>query len=409
MVRFECNRNDNYFLKLQIGGGYWMKRTFLQEEHAIFRQSLRKFLEKEAAPYFADWEENQQIPRSFWQKAGEQGYLCSWAKEDYGGLETDFGYAVVLNEEFERIGTAMVGLGLHNDIVMPYIETYGTESQKRRWLPGAVKGEIISAIAMTEPEAGSDLAGIKTTAIRDGDSYIVNGEKTFITNGYTADVVIVVCKTDPYAKPAHKGISLIVAETGTPGFRKGKKLKKIGQHANDTCELIFEDARLPAENLLGEEGKGFYYLMEKLQQERLIVSMQSITAAKEMIDLTSDYVKQRKAFGRRISEFQNTQFQIAELYTEWQIGNVFVDRLIEKHMAGEQIVTEVSMAKWWTTDLVKKVAAICMQLHGGYGYMEEFEIARRYRDVAVSSIYAGSNEIMKMIIAKNIGLVERSF
>ncbi|RFA34936.1 acyl-CoA dehydrogenase [Virgibacillus dokdonensis] len=383
-----------------------MKRHFLKEEHAIFRSSLRKFLEQEAAPYFADWEVNQQIPRSFWKKAGEQGYLCSWAKEAYGGFEADFRYSVVLNEEFERIGTAMVGLGLHNDIVMPYIDTYGSEEQKKRWLPKAIQGEIISAIAMTEPGAGSDLAAIQTTAKKDGDAYIVNGEKTFITNGSSADLVVVVCKTNPHAQPAYKGISLLVVEANTPGFRKGKKLKKMGQHANDTCELIFEDARVPAGNLLGEEGKGFYYLMEKLQQERLLVSMQSVAAIKEMITITSEYVKQRKAFGKRISEFQHTQFQLAELYTEWQIGNVFVDRLIEQHMAGEQIVSEVSMAKWWTTDLAKKVAAICMQLHGGYGYMEEFEIARRYRDVAVSSIYAGSNEIMKLIIAKNMGLVD---
>lgn len=383
-----------------------MKRHFLKEEHAIFRSSLRKFLEQEAAPYFSDWEVNQQIPRSFWKKAGEQGYLCSWAKEVYGGFEADFRYSVVLNEEFERIGTAMVGLGLHNDIVMPYIDTYGSEEQKKRWLPKAIQGEIISAIAMTEPGAGSDLAAIQTTAKKDGDAYIVNGEKTFITNGSSADLVVVVCKTNPHAQPAYKGISLLVVEANTPGFRKGKKLKKMGQHANDTCELIFDDARVPAGNLLGEEGKGFYYLMEKLQQERLLVSMQTVVAIKEMITITSEYVKQRKAFGKRISEFQHTQFQLAELYTEWQIGNVFVDRLIEQHMAGEQIVSEVSMAKWWTTDLAKKVAAICMQLHGGYGYMEEFEIARRYRDVAVSSIYAGSNEIMKLIIAKNMGLVD---
>lgn len=383
-----------------------MKRHFLKEEHAIFRSSLRKFLEQEAAPYFSDWEVNQQIPRSFWKKAGEQGYLCSWAKEVYGGFEADFRYSVVLNEEFERIGTAMVGLGLHNDIVMPYIDTYGSEEQKKRWLPKAIQGEIISAIAMTEPGAGSDLAAIQTTAKKDGDAYIVNGEKTFITNGSSADLVVVVCKTNPHAQPAYKGISLLVVEANTPGFRKGKKLKKMGQHANDTCELIFDDARVPAGNLLGEEGEGFYYLMEKLQQERLLVSMQTVVAIKEMITITSEYVKQRKAFGKRISEFQHTQFQLAELYTEWQIGNVFVDRLIEQHMAGEQIVSEVSMAKWWTTDLAKKVAAICMQLHGGYGYMEEFEIARRYRDVAVSSIYAGSNEIMKLIIAKNMGLVD---
>lgn len=381
-----------------------MERSFLKEEHDIFRRSLRKFLEKEAVPYFDQWERDQQVPRSFWKKAGDQGFLCPWAGEKHGAFEADFGYSVVINEEFERVGTAMVGVGLHNDIVMPYIEFFGTESQKERWMPGSITGDIISAIAMTEPGAGSDLAAIKTTAIKDGEEYVVNGEKTFITNGYMADLAVVVCKTDPQAEPAHKGISLLVVEAGTPGFTKGKKLEKVGQHANDTCELIFEDVRVPANNLLGEEGKGFYYLMEKLQQERLMVGIQSVAAAEIMLEVTIDYVKQRKAFGRSISQFQNTQFKLAEMKTEIQIGRTFIDRLIEDHVSGKNVVTEVSMAKWWTTDLAKKVAAECMQLHGGYGYMEEYEIARRYRDVAVSSIYAGSNEIMKVIIAKNMGL-----
>ncbi|WP_404452137.1 acyl-CoA dehydrogenase family protein [Virgibacillus necropolis] len=381
-----------------------MERLYLREEHAIFRRSLRKFLKKEAYPYFEQWESEQQVPRSFWKKAGEQGFLCPWADEIYGAVQADFGYSVVINEEFERVGTAMVGLGLHNDIVMPYIASLGTKSQKSVWLPGAISGNLISAIAMTEPGAGSDLAAIRTTAVRDGNDYILNGEKTFITNGYSADLVVVVCKTDTQAKPAHKGISLIVVEADTPGFSKGKKLQKVGQHANDTCELIFEDVRVPARNLVGAEGKGFYYLMENLQQERLLVAIQSVASTEIMLDLTIDYVKQRKAFGQNISRFQNTQFKLAELKTECQIGRTFVDRLIEDHVSGKDVVTEVSMAKWWTTDLAKKVAAECMQLHGGYGYMEEYEIARRFRDTAVSSIYAGSNEIMKVIIAKNMGL-----
>ncbi|ASK60803.1 acyl-CoA dehydrogenase [Virgibacillus phasianinus] len=381
-----------------------MERSYLREEHEIFRRSLRKFLEKEAYPYYDQWEREQQVSRSFWKKAGEQGYLCPWAGEKYGAFRADFGYSVVLNEEFERVGTGMVGFGLHNDIVMPYIASYGTDSQKTAWLPGAITGDLISAIAMTEPVAGSDLAAIKTTASKDGDDYIINGEKTFITNGYTADLAVVVCKTDPHANPAHKGISLVVVEAGTQGFTKNKKLHKVGQHANDTCELIFEDVRVPSSNLLGEEGKGFYYLMEKLQQERLMVAIQSIAAAEIMLGVTVDYVKQRNAFGQSISQFQNTQFKLAEMKTEIQIGRTFVDRLIVDHVAGKEIVDEVSMAKWWTTDLAKKVVGECMQLHGGYGYMEEYEIARRYRDVAVASIYAGSNEIMKVIIAKNMGL-----
>lgn len=379
-----------------------MERLYLTEEHEIFRQALRKFLEKEAVPNYEQWEKNKEVPRSFWKKLGEQGYLCPQVDEKYGGLGTDFGYAVVMNEEMERVGTGMVGISLHNDIVIPYIESYGTEEQKKRWLPGALTGDIITAIGMTEPGAGSDLASIQTTAIRDGDDYIINGEKTFITNGYTADLVVLVCKTDPKATPPHRGISLFVVEAGTPGFKKGKKLRKIGQHANDTSELIFEDVRVPRMNLLGEEGKGFYYLMEKLQQERLLVAIQCMASAEKMLELTIDYVKQRQAFGTTISHFQNTQFKIAEMATELQIGRAFVERLILEHMKGKSIVTEVSMAKWWVSDLAKKIAGECMQLHGGYGYMEEYEIARRYRDIAVTSIYAGSNEIMKQIIAKNL-------
>ncbi|MGG3855458.1 acyl-CoA dehydrogenase family protein [Caldifermentibacillus hisashii] len=379
-----------------------MERLYLTEEHEIFRQALRKFLEKEAVPNYEQWEKNKEVPRSFWKKLGEQGYLCPQVEEKYGGLGTDFGYAVVMNEEMERVGTGMVGISLHNDIVIPYIESYGTEEQKQRWLPGALTGDIITAIGMTEPGAGSDLANIQTTAIRDGDDYIINGEKTFITNGYTADLVVLVCKTDPKVNPPHRGISLFVVEAGTPGFKKGKKLRKIGQHANDTSELIFEDVRVPRTNLLGEEGKGFYYLMEKLQQERLLVAIQCMASAEKMLELTIDYVKQRQAFGTTISNFQNTQFKIAEMATELEIGRAFVDRLILEHMKGKSIVTEVSMAKWWVSDLAKKIAGECMQLHGGYGYMEEYEIARRYRDIAVTSIYAGSNEIMKQIIAKNL-------
>jgi acyl-CoA dehydrogenase len=365
---------------------------------------MQKFLQKEAVPNFEKWESQKYIPRIFWKKMGEQGYLCPWAGEAYGGLNADFGYSVVINEELEKVGTGLVGIGLHNDIVMPYIETYGTDEQKQRWLPKAVTGEMISAVAMTEPGAGSDLAAVKTTAVKDGDHYIINGEKTFITNGIQSDLVVVVCKTAPHAKPAHQGISLIVVEAGTPGFTKGKQLKKAGQHSQDTSELIFEDAHVPKENLLGEENQGFYYLMNQLQQERLIVAIGAVAGMERMLQLTVDYVKQRTAFGRAVSKFQNTQFKIAEMATQVELGRTFVDQLIARHIAGENIVTEVSMAKWWTTEQAKKIANECMQLHGGYGYMEEYEISRRYRDVAVASIYAGSNEIMKTIIAKNLGL-----
>ncbi|WP_369902235.1 acyl-CoA dehydrogenase family protein [Bacillus manliponensis] len=381
-----------------------MKHKYLTEEHHIFRDAFRKFLEKEAYPYYNDWEKNGIIPRSLWDKMGRNGFLCPEVEEKYGGAGADFGYSVVINEELEKVGASLVGIGLHNDIVVPYITAYGTEEQKKRWLPKCISGEYITAIAMTEPGAGSDLAGIRTTAKRDGDRYIVNGEKTFITNGIHADLVVVVCKTDTNANPAHKGMSLLVLERGMSGFTRGKKLEKVGLHSQDTAELIFEDVRVPMSNLLGEEGKGFYYLMEKLQQERLIVAIAAKAAAEVMLHITVKYVKERKAFGKNISDFQAVQFQLAEMYTEIEIGRTFVDECICAHMKGENIVTKVSMAKYWLTDMAKQVAAKCMQLHGGYGYMEEYEIARRYRDIPVSAIYAGTNEIMKSIIAKNMGL-----
>ncbi|KJE26375.1 hypothetical protein LG52_1754 [Geobacillus kaustophilus] len=381
-----------------------MAARYLREEHHMFRAAFRKFLEKEAYPHYNDWEKRGIIPRSFWAKMGENGFLCPWVDEKYGGLNADFAYSVVINEELEKVGSSLVGIGLHNDIVTPYIASYGTEEQKARWLPKCVAGELITAIAMTEPGAGSDLANISTTAIKDGDYYIVNGQKTFITNGIHADLIIVACKTDPQAKPPHRGISLLVVERDTPGFTRGRKLEKVGLHAQDTAELFFQDAKVPAYNLLGEEGKGFYYLMEKLQQERLVVAIAAQTAAEVMFSLTKQYVKQRSAFGKRVSEFQTVQFRLAEMATEIALGRTFVDRVIEEHMAGKQIVTEVSMAKWWITEMAKRVAAEAMQLHGGYGYMEEYEIARRYRDIPVSAIYAGTNEMMKTIIARQLDL-----
>jgi acyl-CoA dehydrogenase len=381
-----------------------MKRSFLNDEHEMFRRSLKKFLEKEAYPFYGQWEEDRMIPRSFWRKMGKQGFLCPDLDEKYGGSGVDWGFSAVINEELERVGSGLVGIGLHNDIVVPYITAYGTEEQKQRWLPRCVTGEIITAIAMTEPGTGSDLASIKTTAKLDGDHYVLNGQKTFITNGILSDLVIVACKTDLHVKPKHKGISLFVVERDTPGFSRGRKLDKIGLHCQDTAELIFEDCLVPKENLLGEEGKGFVYLMEKLQQERLVVAIAAQAAAEEMFRLTLNYVKSRETFGRPVSQFQNTQFKMAEIATEIEMGRAFLDSLITDHMAGEDIVTKVSMAKWKLTDSAKRIAAECMQLHGGYGYMEEYEIARRYRDIPVASIYAGTNEIMKVIIAKNLGL-----
>jgi len=374
------------------------------DEHVMFRDSLRRFLEKEAVPYFEQWEEDCIIPRTFWRKMGENGFICPWVSEEYGGQGTDFGFSAILGEELARVGAGLTGIGTHSNIIVPYIASFGTEEQKEKYLPKCVTGEIITAIAMTEPGAGSDLAGIKTTAIKDSDHYVINGQKTFITNGIHSDLIIVACKTDPTASPPHKGVSLLLVERDTPGFSRGRKLKKVGMHSQDTAELIFESVRVPTSNLLGEEGKGFSYLMTKLQQERLIASLNALVAAEDMLEITIQYVKEREAFGRSISKFQNTQFKIAEMATEIQIGRTFIDDLIAKHINSEDIVTKVSMAKWWITDMAKRVAVECMQLHGGYGYMEEYKIARRYRDIPVTSIFAGSNEIMKVIISKRLGL-----
>jgi acyl-CoA dehydrogenase len=373
-----------------------------KNEHDIFRKSVQKFLAKEAAPYYEQWEKDKAIPRTFWRKLGEQGFLCPWADEQYGGVNADFIYSVIIQEELEVVGCGLGGIGLHNDIVTPYLDEFGTAEQKARWLPACISGDAITAIAMTEPGAGSDLANIQASAVKDGNFYILNGEKSFITNGHSADIVIVACKTD--ATAGHKGISLFVVEAGTPGFTKGKKLNKVGQHANDTCELIFEDVRIHENQLLGEENKGFYYLMQKLQQERLVVAITGIKSCEHMLQMTLDYTKGRTAFGKSISDFQNTQFKLAEIATQISIGRNFVDNLVIKHIAGEDVVTEVSMAKWWISDLSKRVSVDCMQLFGGYGYMEEYEIGRRFRDLAVTSIYAGSNEVMKGIIAKRIGM-----
>ena len=379
-----------------------VRYRFETKEHDLFRKSLRQFLAEEAVPYYDEWEQNHLIPKDFWRKLGEMGYLCPQVEEKYGGLDLDFSFGVVIGEELERVGSGLIGVGLHNDIVVPYIEAYGNEEQKERWLPKCVTGEYITAIAMTEPGAGPDLASIKTTAIRDGDHYIVNGQKTFITNGIHTNLAVVAVKTDP--KERHRGVSLLVIEEGTPGFTKGQKLNKLGMHSQDTAELYFEDCRVPVANLLGEEGKGFTYLMEKLQQERLFVAISAQIAAEDMFELTMTYIKEREAFGKSISQFQNTQFKMAEMATQLELGKTFLESLIEDHIAGKDVVTKVSMAKYWITEKARDIATECMQLHGGYGYMEEYKIARRYRDIPVMSIYAGTNEIMKVIIAKNLGI-----
>lgn len=372
------------------------------EEHEVFRRTFKKFVEKELVPYVEEWEEKGQVPREIWKKLGEQGYLCPWLEEKYGGTGADFAYSVIINEELAWAG-AGVSVGLHSDIITPYIASYGTEDQKERWLPGCASGDILLAIAMTEPNAGSDLQAIKTTAVKEGDYYVLNGQKTFISNGISADLVIVICKTDPKAEPRHQGISLIVVEEGTPGFIKSRKLKKLGLHSMDTAELFFDNCRVPAANLLGAEGTGFYYLMDKLQQERLISAIGSQCAAERMLADAISYAKTREAFGKPIGKFQHNAFKLAEMATEVEIGRTFLDSLIADHMAGKDLVTKVSMAKWWIGEMANRVAYNCLQLHGGYGYMEEYPIARFYRDVRAHTIYAGTSEIMKTIIAKRLG------
>ena len=372
------------------------------EEHEVFRRTFKKFVEKELVPFVDEWEEKGEVPREIWKKLGEQGYLCPWLEEKYGGVGADFLYSVIINEELAWAGVS-VAVGLHSDIIAPYIAGYGTEEQKQRWLPGCASGDIVLAIAMTEPNAGSDLQAIKTTAVKEGDHYVLNGQKTFISNGISADLVIVICKTDPKAEPRYKGISLIAVEAGAPGFIKSRKLKKLGLHSMDTAELFFEQCRVPAANLLGMEGGGFFYLMEKLQQERLISVIGSQCGAERMLADAIEYAKTREAFGRPIGKFQHNAFKIAEMATEVELGRTFLDALIADHLAGKDIVTKVSMAKWWIGEMANRVAYQCLQLHGGYGYMEEYPIARFYRDVRAHTIYAGTSEVMKLIIARRLG------
>jgi acyl-CoA dehydrogenase len=373
-------------------------RTLFSEEHEIFRASVRKLLENECAPHHERWEEQGHVDRDIWTKAGDQGLLCPTIPEEFGGAGTDFLYNIVIDEEISRLGLSGIGWGLHSDIVAPYIVNYGSQELKQKYLPGLISGEIISAIAMTEPGAGSDLQGVKTTAVRDGDHYVINGSKTFITNGFLSDLVIVVAKTDPAG--GAKGTSLILVEAGTPGFSKGRLLKKVGMKAQDTSELFFEDVRVPCANLLGEEGMGFVYLMQELPQERLSVAVNAVAAAEAVLTLTVDYVKERKAFGKSIASFQNTQFKLAELDSEVTAMRVFIDRCIELHLQGKLDVPTAAKTKLLSTDLQCKVMDECVQLHGGYGFMWEYPVARAWTDSRVQRIYAGTNEVMKVIISR---------
>ena len=382
-----------------------MQRTLFTEEHNLFRDTFRHFVEKEIVPYNQQWEKEGIVSRELWLKAGEQGFLGLAVPEEYGGADVhDFIYSMILVEEFARVyaASAGAGIGLHNDIVLPYFLAYANEEQKRRWLPDMCAGRTITAIAMTEPDTGSDLAAIRTTAIRHGDTYLLNGQKTFITNGILSDAVIVVAKTEPEKR--HKGISLLVVERGMEGFTRGRKLEKMGFKAQDTAELVFENVEVPAHNLLGEEGQGFYYLMRQLAQERLHVGVSAVAACEVALESTLAYCKERTAFGQPIGSFQNSRFKLAEMKTEVEIARVFVDRCVEELNARTLTPETAAMAKWWTSELQKKVLDQCVQLHGGYGYMLEYPVARAYLDARVQSIYAGTNEIMKEIIGRSMGV-----
>lgn len=378
-----------------------MKQIY-SSEHDIFRDTFKKFVAKEVTPFVPQWEEERAVPRDLWLKMGQYGFLCPWLPEDYGGLGLGFEYSLIINEELIRGDGFGVGVPLHSDVATPYIFSYGSDAIKERWLPGCASGEVITAIGLTEPNTGSDLGAIRTRAVRDGDSYVINGQKTFITNGYFADLVILAVKTNPEA--GHRGISLILVDKESPGFSRGRKLEKMGYHMQDTAELFFEDCRVPASNLLGEENLGFRYMMEKLQQERLEVCIKCQVNAEEALKEALEYAKTREAFGRPIGNFQNTAFVLAEMATEVKLGRVFLERLVTDHMDGKNIVQEVSMAKYWLGEMVNRVAYQAVQIHGGYGYMEEYRICRIYRDVRALSIFAGTSEIMKLIISRNLGL-----
>jgi long-chain-acyl-CoA dehydrogenase len=384
-----------------------MRRTLFEDEHQLFRDSVRRFIGAEVAARNEDWERAGIADRDLFRSAGKHGFLGMAVPTDFGGGGVeDFRYNLVIAEEIQRAGVNAAGLGwtLHNDICLPYFLSLGTEEQKARWLPGICSGELITAIAMTEPGIGSDLASMITTAVRDGGDYVVNGSKTFITNGINADLVVTAVKTDPSVVPGHRGMSLLVIERGMPGFERGRNLDKIGLHAQDTAELFFTDVRVPAANRLGEEGQGFSYLVTNLPQERLSIGASGVAAARAAFDQTLTYVKERQAFGQAIGSFQNTRFRMAEMATEIEIGQTFVDRCVLALNAGELTAEEASMAKWWCTELQGRVVDACVQLHGGYGYMAEYPVARAYADARVTRIYGGTTEIMKEIIGRKLGL-----
>ncbi|WP_238016149.1 acyl-CoA dehydrogenase family protein [Dactylosporangium sp. AC04546] len=380
-----------------------MEQHLYEAEHQAFRELCKEFLAREAVPFNDEWEKAGIVDRDVWRKAGAAGLLGMDVDEAYGGGgQRDFRFNAVLVEEIVAAGASGLGFGLHNDVVAPYLTELATDEQKKRWLPGFCSGDIVTAIAMSEPGAGSDLAGIRTHAVRDGDSWVLNGQKTFITNGEMADLVIVVAKTDA-ARGAH-GISLFAVETGTPGFSRGRRLEKVGLKANDTAELFFDDCRIPADHLIGQENQGFYHLMANLPRERLGIAVAAVAAAEHILGITLEYARTREAFGRPIGKFQHNRFLLAELDTEVTIARTFLNACILEQNAGRLSVTDAAKAKWWTTELQNKVADRCVQLHGGYGFMLEYPVAKAWLNSRVQTIYGGTTEIMKEIIGRGLGL-----
>ena len=381
-----------------------MARTLYEPTHDLFRDAFRAFVEREIAPHHEKWERAGIVDKALFRTAGAAGFLGIAAPECFGGGgEADFRFNAVMVEEFARVGAIGSGVGmvLQNDVALPYFISASPE-QQARWLPGICSGDLVTAIAMTEPGTGSDLGAVRTTAVRSGDAYLLNGAKTFITNGINSDLVIVVCKTDPAAR--HRGISLLVVEAGMAGFERGRNLDKVGQHAADTAELFFDDVVVPVENRLGDEGTGFAQLVAKLPQERLSISVAAVAQAEAAFGWTLDYCKERQAFGQPIGSFQHNRFLLAEMRTEIDIGQVFVDHQITVHNAGGLTAEAAAEGKWWCTEMQKRVVDTCLQLHGGYGYMEEYPIARAWRDGRVQTIYGGTTEIMKEIIGRSLGL-----
>lgn len=378
-------------------------RTVFTREHEEFRALVKEFLAREVAPHHAQWEADGQVDRSVYKAAAKAGVLGFSVPVEYGGLGvTDFRYNAIAAEEQSKARFHGPAFTLHNDIIAPYLQRLSNDEQKRRWLPGLAAGELIFAIAMSEPGAGSDLAGIQTSARRDGDEWVINGQKTFISNGILSDVVIVVTRTDPEA--GHKGFSLIAVERGTPGFERGRKLRKMGNNAQDTAELFFNDARVPASNLLGQEGRGFIHLMENLPSERLSIAISAVASARQVFDDALTYAKERTAFGSPIGSFQANRFALAEMDTELDIARVYIDNCIQRVLDDTLTAVDAAKAKWWATELNKSVVDRCLQLYGGYGYMLEYPVAKAYQDVRISTILGGSTEIMKEIIGKNLGV-----